>query len=126
MVGRGMVRHEIEHQLDVALCQPLAELRKRRVTAQCLADRVGGDREAGAADIVLGQIGQNGLELGCAIADCCAKRPGRRRRSARRSAARSSRSHVGEAVERGIVDVGQSDRLPASRDRRSSQTRVLI
>src|SRR6516164_10697588 len=64
MVRGGMVRHEIEHQLDAAARQSLAELPQRQLPAHRLGDGVGGDRKAGAADVVLAQIGQYGRELG--------------------------------------------------------------
>src|SRR5208282_4292599 len=67
MVGGGMVRHEVEHQLDAAPCQPFAESRQRRLTAQRLVDGIGGDRKAGAADVVLGQVEGNSLELGAPL-----------------------------------------------------------
>lgn len=64
MIGRGMVRHEIQHQLDLALRESFAKLRQRRVAANLVADRVGGDGEAGAANVVLFEVGQDGAELG--------------------------------------------------------------
>ena len=50
VVGGGMVRHEIEQQLDVAPRQFFAELRQRLLTAQDVTDSIGGDRKAGATD----------------------------------------------------------------------------
>jgi hypothetical protein len=67
MVGGGVVRHEIEQQLDVAPRQLLAELLDRRVATQRLADGVRRNREAGAANILLGQVGQNNLKFGAPL-----------------------------------------------------------
>ena len=64
MIRRRMVRHEIQHQLDTVSREPLAKLRQRRVVPNLLADGVTGDCEAGAADVVLFEIGQDGAELG--------------------------------------------------------------
>jgi hypothetical protein len=48
-----MVRHEVEQKLDAALGQPFAELRQRRLATHRVADGVGGDRKAGAGDVVV-------------------------------------------------------------------------
>jgi len=60
MIGRGMVRHEIQHRLHIALRESFAKLRKRRITPDFIADRVGDDSEARAAYIVLFEVGQDG------------------------------------------------------------------
>ena len=126
MVGRGMVRHEIEQQLDAAPCQPFAELRQCRLAAERRADGISGDRKARAADVVLGQVGQNGLELGA---------PLRMLRETARPAAPICQTLSSQiqskpcSAKPSIVASSMSARvirLPASRDRRSSQTRVLI
>ena len=59
-IGRGMVWHEIQHQLHIALRESFAKLRKRRITPDFIADRVGDDSEARAAYIVLFEVGQDG------------------------------------------------------------------
>jgi hypothetical protein len=59
-----MVRHEIQHQLDITPGEPFAKLRQRLVTPDLVADRVGGDCKAGAAYVVLVEIGQESSELG--------------------------------------------------------------
>ena len=53
-----VVGHEIEHQPQAALVETMAEPGQRGVAAQLLVDRVAGDREAGAADVVVGQVRQ--------------------------------------------------------------------
>jgi hypothetical protein len=57
MIGRGMVRHEIKHQFDIALGEPFAKLRQRCATPNLIADGVSGDCEAGAACVVLAKVG---------------------------------------------------------------------
>ena len=104
-----MVRHEIQHQLDVALGEPLAKLRQRRVAPDLVADRVGGDSESGAAYVVLVEIGQDGRELGSPFG--LGPRDG--------AACRTGPPHAQqpnpvealprEAVDRGFVNFGQGD-----------------
>ena len=87
-----MVRDEIQHQLDIALGEPFAKLSQRRVTPDLVADRVGGNSKAGAAYIVLDEVGQEGAELGCAIRARSPRSRGLQGRFARRLKAKSSRS----------------------------------
>ena len=48
--GRGgVIRHEVEHQLDASICRLVAELRQRPLSDQRLADGAGGDCKAGTA-----------------------------------------------------------------------------
>ena len=107
MVGRGVVRHKIEQKLDAAPCQCFAELRQRRFAAQRLAYSVARNRKPGAADVVLGQVGKNRLELGAPL-----------RIAARNGAAGGAglpnaqqpnpiKTLLCKAVERGLFDVGQ-------------------
>ena len=59
----GVVRYIVQHQLDVAAGQSLAEARQRRLAAKGLADAIGRDRKSGTADIVLGEVRQKRFEL---------------------------------------------------------------
>ena len=93
MIERRVVGHEVEHQPQAALGEPGAEARERRRPAQRFIDLVAGDGEARSRDIVFGQIGQRRLELGAPRGRVAARhRPALPGPSARRSAARSSRS----------------------------------
>ena len=104
-----MVRHEIQHQLDIALGESLAKLRQRRVAPDLVADRVGGDGEAGAAYVVLVEIGQDSSELGSPFglaprdgAACGTCPPDAQQPNPVEALPR-------EAVDRGVVNFGQGD-----------------
>ena len=58
--------------------------------------------------------------------NCPATRPGLPALSATRSKANPVETAARDVVQQGIVDVGEGDRLPASRDSRRSHTLVLI
>ena len=109
MVGRGVVRHEIEQQLDAAPRQSFAELRQRRLAAQRLADGVGRDRKAGAADVVLGQVGQNRLELGAPLRVAARNRPPGSADLPDAQQPDPVEALFRKAIERRVVDVGQGD-----------------
>src|SRR5215510_10297043 len=47
MLGSSVVWHEIQDQLDAAVCQPPPEFRKRRLATQRLRDTVICNRERG-------------------------------------------------------------------------------
>src|ERR1700738_3335803 len=112
MVGRGVVRHEIEQKLDASSCQAFAELRQCRFAAQRLAYIVARDRKPRAADVVLGQVGQNRLELGVALR--VAARDGAAGGAGLPDAQQPNpvETLLCKAVKRGVVDVCQGDPLP--------------
>ena len=70
-----MVRHEIQHQPNIASRKSFTKLRQRRLTPKLLADRVGGDRKARAAYIVLDEVGQYRVELGASLRSTPRDRP---------------------------------------------------
>ena len=109
MIGRGMVRHEIQHQLDMALREPLAKLRQRRVAPNFVADRVGGDCEARAAYIVLFEVGQDGTELGSPFGLGPRDRPACGTGPPDAQQPNPVEALPSEAVDRGVVNFGQGD-----------------
>jgi len=56
--------HEIQHQPDAVLGQLRAKSRQGLIAAELFARRIAGDGKSRAADIVLGEVRQCGLELG--------------------------------------------------------------
>src|SRR5262249_31246514 len=62
-IRSGVVRNEIEHQLQATLPQSVAEACKRRVSTEVLMDGVVGDGESGSCDVLLPEIRQGRLEL---------------------------------------------------------------
>ena len=58
-----VIRDEVEHQLQAAPREPLAQPRQRRVASEVGRDGIGGDRESGAADVRLAQVRQRLLEF---------------------------------------------------------------
>ena len=63
MIEPHVIGHEVEHELQAALAEPLAQAGQSSVTPEILMDRVAGDREAGAGDVFLAQIRERLLEL---------------------------------------------------------------
>ena len=63
MVEGGVIRHKVEHQLDVPSRESFAKTRQPGLSSERVADGVGGDRETGAANVILGQVGQSRFEL---------------------------------------------------------------
>ena len=53
-----MVGNEIEHELEAAFLQTLTQPGEGGVAAEIVMHRITGDREAGAGDVLLTQIGQ--------------------------------------------------------------------
>ena len=109
MIGRGMVRHEIQHQLDIALRESFAKLRQRRVAPDLVADRVGGDSEAGAAYVVLFEVGQHGAELGSPFRPAPRDGPACGTGSPDAQQPNPVEALPSEAVDRGVVNFGQGD-----------------
>ena len=79
MIGRGMVRHEVQHQPQPAAAKPFADSCQRFVPTQRFMHRVPGDREPRAGDVVVSQIRQRLLEfvapLGIRARDLLRDRP---------------------------------------------------
>jgi hypothetical protein len=96
-------------QLDVATRQLLAELLERRVATQRLADGVSRDREAGAANILLGQVGQNSLKFGAPLRITARNCPPGRADLPDTEQPDPVETLFREAVERGVVNVGEGD-----------------
>ena len=109
MIRRGMVRHEIQHQLDIALRESLAKLRQRRVAPNLVADRVGGDCEAGAAYVVLVEIRQDGSELGSPFGVAARDGPACGTGPPDAQQPNPVEALPSEAVDRGVVNFGQGD-----------------
>jgi hypothetical protein len=63
MIGRGVVRDEIQHQPQPAIAQALPDARQRRIAAEIRVRRIARDREPGAGDVVFPQVGERLLEL---------------------------------------------------------------
>jgi len=112
MVGCGVVRYKVEHQFDATFGQLLAELRQCGRAAECTADGVGGDRETGAANIVLGQVRQSGFELAAPQWVTARDRASRGAGLPDAQQPDPVEAPFSEAIDRGVVDVGKSD-LPA-------------
>ena len=64
VVGRHMVRDEIEEELQAAPAHPLAESRERLVAAEVGVDVVVTHRERGAGDVGVPEVGENAVILG--------------------------------------------------------------
>src|SRR5262249_41844736 len=58
-----VVGHEIEHEPQAALPQPLTQPGERGVASEACVDRVAGDGEAGAWNVVVAQVGERLLEF---------------------------------------------------------------
>ena len=84
MIGRDVVRHEVEHQPQAASAEPFAESGQRLVAPQRFMHRVAGDRESRAGDVVVSQIRQRLLEFVAPLGIACAKHAAWPGRSARR------------------------------------------
>ena len=112
VIRRHVVRHEVEHQPQLALAQPLPQSGERRLTAQIAMDRIALDGEPGAGDVFVGEVGQCIGELAAPFCMCCARSPGPPGRSARRSATRPSRSPIGDTIQLGVGNVVER-RAPA-------------
>ena len=63
VIERRVVGDEVEHQLQAAVPEPVAEPGEGLVAAQGGMRRIAGDREPGARDILVAQVGQRRLEL---------------------------------------------------------------
>ncbi len=64
VVRRHVVRDEVEDEPQAPLAQAPAEAGERRVAAEVRVDPVVADREAGAADVRLAEVGQDAPVLG--------------------------------------------------------------
>ena len=120
-----MVRHEIQHQLDVALGESLAKLRQRRIAPDLVADRVGGDAKPEphmSSSSISGRTAANSARHSDLLA-----RDGPARGTGPPDAQQPNPVEAlpSEAVDRGVVNFGQSDLFAALMDRRRNQTRVL-
>ena len=123
MIRRHVVGDEVEHQLQAALAQPLAQAGQRRVAAEVAMHGVAGDREAGAGDVLVAQVGQRLLELAAPLRVArarsrCAAGPVCQTLSNQTQSKPSSR----QPVELGVGDVVQR-RAPAQRARRARSAR---
>ena len=63
MTEPHVIGHEVEHELQASLAEPLAQAGQRGVPAKILMHRVTGDGEAGTGDVFLAQVRQRFLEL---------------------------------------------------------------
>jgi hypothetical protein len=64
MIGRDVVRDEVEDQRQPSLCELAACDRQARVAPEPLVDRVAADAVRGADDVLLGGVGQHGRRRG--------------------------------------------------------------
>ena len=97
MVGRDVVRHEVEQQPEAALGHRLARRRETVGTTQVPRDGVGGDAVGGADDIVRRPVRERALEVlvggrRCAARSRCPPGSAPTRPSARRRRSRAPRS----------------------------------
>jgi hypothetical protein len=58
-----MVGHEIEHEFQAALLEPLAQPGEGGVSAKVSVDGVAGDGEAGAGDVLVAEVGKGLVKL---------------------------------------------------------------
>ncbi|TXT22908.1 MAG: hypothetical protein FD138_3355 [Planctomycetota bacterium] len=63
VIRSHVVRDEIEHQLEAAFFQPFSQPSERRVAAKITMDGVALDREPGAGNVVVGQVGKRLLKF---------------------------------------------------------------
>ena len=63
MIEPHVIGHEVEHQSQAALAEPLAKPCQCRVSAEIRVHRVAGDGETGTGDVLLAQVRQRLLEL---------------------------------------------------------------
>src|SRR6187401_3865758 len=63
MIERRLIRHEIEHQLEVPIAKATAQAGERRVTTKARMHRVAGDRKPRPGDVLFPEIGQGLFEL---------------------------------------------------------------
>jgi hypothetical protein len=63
VIRRHVVRHEVEHQLQPALLEPLSHTREPRGAAEIAMHRVVLDGEPRTGDVFLAQIRQSFLKL---------------------------------------------------------------
>ena len=92
MIQARVVGDEVEHQLQAALPEPLAQAGQRRVAPEVGMHRVAGDRETRSRRCPPRAGPAASPRTPVAIRGCCARPAGRPARSARRSGARPSRS----------------------------------
>ncbi len=126
MIETAVIRHEVEQQFLAAFPQSFAQPRQRFSVAEVGVQLVAGDGEGRATNVVLSQVGQNVSEVAQPVRlgtrDLSARRP----RSARRRAARPSRTLV--PAKRSRKASGRSSSVARRRRTRESSfrmTRVL-
>ena len=78
VVRRHVVRDEVEDEAQAPALQASAEPGERLVPAEVLVDAVVTDREAGAADVLLAEVGQDAPVLGKPLSPRARDVPGRR------------------------------------------------
>ena len=127
MIEPHVIGHEVEHELQAALAEPLAQAGQGRVAAEILMHRVAGDREARAGDVFLAQVRERLLEfappLGIGARDLLRTRAG----LPDAEEPDPVETQLGQAIQFGVRDVVQRGRpAQASRTSSVSQTRVLI
>src|SRR5882757_11339929 len=111
----SQLEHVEQHRHVAAYAVALAgnrdQLVERRVATQRLADGVRRDREAGAANILLGQVGQNGLKFGVPLRVTAQNRPPGRADLPDAQKPDPVETLLCKAIQRGVVDVSQGDPL---------------
>ena len=96
--------------LQAALAEPLAQAGQSRVAAEIRVDRVAGDGETRAGDVLLAQVRQRLLEFAAPLR--IAARDLLRRRAGLPDAQEPDpvEAHLGQAVQLGVGDVVQRGR----------------
>ena len=127
VIRRHVVGNEVEHQLQAALLQSLAQARQRRVAAQIAMDGVARDGEPGAADVVVPEVRQRLLELAPPLRIRARDRLRRRAGLPHAQEPDPVEAQLGQAVQFARPECRPASRAcPARRDSSVSQTRVLI
>ena len=107
MIEPHVIGHEIEHQSQAALAEPLAQPGQCGVAAEILVHRVAGDRETGAGDVLLAQVRQRLLELAAPLG--IRARDLLRRRAGLPDAEEPDpvETHLGQAIQLGVGNIIQ-------------------
>jgi len=112
MIDGRVIRHEVEHQPEATLPQAPAQLGQRLVASQAGIDGVAGDREPGAGDVVVGQVGQGVQEFPAPLRVGARHLPPGRAGLPDAQQPHPVEPQVGHPVERAVGDVGQGGRAP--------------
>ena len=106
MIEAGVVGNEVQHQPHAAPAEPVAQPSQRRIAPEVFVNRVAGDREAGAADVVVAQVRQASPRIPCAMPALARETPASGRAGLPHAEHPNPiKALLGESIQLGVGDV---------------------